>query len=102
MAAQQLILLAVAFHRLALAALNAHHNIFIFAAAAVATLQHHHVGIMVYHRGIAVPADAAFAEAQVVDSIENIRLAHTVIAGEAIDFWRKLQVCLCNVLIIQY
>ena len=54
-----------------------------------------------YHR-IAATADAALAETQVVDGIEHIGLAHSIVAGETINLGRKLQIGFRNILIVQY
>ena len=45
---------------------------------------------MVNNHAVAL-IDVALAEAQIIDSIENIGLSHAIVAYEAIHFGRELQ-----------
>lgn len=101
MLAQLAVFLAVAFHRLLLAFLDGARNVFLLAVAFIFALQQHEL-LAIAHRVRVRTVESALAEAQIVDSVKNIRLAHPVVAQQAVYLCRKLQRSLGNILVVQY
>ena len=57
---------------------------------------------MVDGGAVVVIARETLAVAQVVDSVEHVGLTHAIVANEAIDLGRELQLRLDDIFIIQY
>ena len=99
--AQALIFLAIALEGFALAFLVSHSYLYRVAVAQIVASEHHIVGIVVKHHLVGEVA-AAFGEAEIVDGIEHIGFAHTIIAYEAIDVGREIQLTFSEILEIYY
>ena len=82
--AQPLILLAAALEGFAAATAKAHVHFLGGAASVIAALQEHEVLAAARHQRVLGAGEAA-AEAEVIDGVEEVALAHAVVAEQAVE-----------------
>ena len=97
-----LVLLLVALELLLLLALGTTRNLFHATIPhLIETLDHEEVGLMKnILRIYRIPH--TLTERQVINRIQQVGLSHTVLPQKTIQFWRKLQLHLLQILVIEY
>lgn len=102
MFAQSFVLLVVATHALALPTLHGTGDVFLLVRfVAILPLKHKKLFVVANVVCIAV-AGGTFTKRKIVDSIQNIGLAHAVVANETIYIGRKMQLCVGKIFVINY
>ena len=91
------VVLAAALDRLAPPFGEAYGNLLGGTLAGVAALEHGKVVAATHQQPVGGTREAA-AEAQVVDGVHHVALAHAVVAEEAVELGREGQVCRADVL----
>lgn len=102
MLAQSLILLTIAAHDLALALLQGYADVERRVQAGIVALKHHVRLTMANDSAVVARGGETAAHAQVVDGVEHIGLALSVVADKAIQLGREVQSGLTDVLVIDY
>ena len=99
---QAFVLFLVAFEVLLLSALHtAIHLVGVAVVASVGTLEHEEVGIVGDERRVDV-GEGTPTKREVIDGIQQIRLAGTVVADEAIHLRRQRERRFSDALVVQY
>ena len=101
MVGEFLVLLLVALEMLLLATLQVAMDIHLPLAPFIRALQHQE--LLVMRDVLAVDCVAmALAEGELVDSVQQVGLAHAIIAHEAVDLRRKRKIRFPDILVIEY
>ena len=102
MLAQPLVLLAIAPHHFSFATLQGDADLKVSLASCVVALKHH-VGLAVTDdRAIVTCRNKTAAHTQVIDGIEHIGLALPIVAYQAIELGREIQLRFGDVLVVDY
>ena len=85
MSAQALVFLSLALERLAFSRLHAECKLFVGASSRIQSPERREIDASARQRAVGHPREA-FAEAQIVDCVEQVALSHTVVAQQTVDF----------------
>ena len=87
---EAVVFLPLAFERFAFARHQPHRQLFVEPLAGVVAAQGYEIFAASHQRAVGEPGEA-FAETQVIDRVEQIALAHAVVAQKTVDFRAEIE-----------